>query len=104
MLGHLATAGQRLAASTRPGLAIAGLAAGLGIAVWPRRFVPVRVLAVAGALLLIVGLGGAAFVTPQTDISVLSGRFSLSSTHRVSQHRAALEPLAQQPLTGTGPG
>jgi hypothetical protein len=43
-------------------------------------------------------------VTPQTDISVLSGRFSLSSTHRVSQHRAALEPLAQQPLTGTGPG
>lgn len=93
-----------IAASARPGLAIAGLAAGLGIAVWPRRFVPVRVLAVAGALLLIVGLGGAAFVTQQTDISVLSGRFSLSSTHRVSQHRAALELLAQQPLTGTGPG
>jgi O-antigen ligase len=57
-----------------------------------------------GAIALIVGLGGAAFVTQQTDISVLSGRFSLSSTHRVSQHRAALELLAQQPLTGTGPG
>lgn len=91
-------------AAARPDLAIMGIATGLLIAVWPRRFVPVRMLAVAGALLLLVGLGGAAFVSQQTDITVLNGRFSLSSTHRVSQHRAALELLARQPLLGTGPG
>jgi hypothetical protein len=93
-----------IAARARPDLALAGLAVGLGIAVWPRRFVPVRVLAAAGALVLLVGLGGAAFITQQADVSVLSGRFSLSSTHRVSQHRAALELLAAEPVIGTGPG
>lgn len=93
-------------AAARPWSAAAGLGAGVLIAALPvRRRLPVA----AGAVLLLLAGTAALVATPAgglgaDDLSVVRGRVSMSSTHRVAQHRTALALLAEHPVQGTGPG
>jgi O-antigen ligase len=90
----------------RPALALAGLCAGLALAVivarlqsWPALVLLGGVL-VAGAIGLLAtggGVGGAAH-------TVAEARVNLASPDRTGALHAALRLVAQHPLTGTGPG
>ena len=96
------------ASPPRPALALAGLGAGLALAAvttqlrlrrWPA-------LALLGAILLaaVAGLlasGGGVGGTAQT---VAEARVNLASPDRTGALYAAVRLVAQQPLTGTGPG
>jgi hypothetical protein len=93
------------ASPPRPVLALVGLAAGLALAGmlarrwwWPALALLGLILAVAVAGLL-TGSGVAAAVR-----TVAEARANLASPDRTGAVHAALRLVAQQPLTGTGPG
>jgi hypothetical protein len=93
------------ASPPRPWLALGGLAAGLalaGMVAW-RRWWPA--LALLGGV-LVIGAGGL-FATGGglgAAQAVLAARANLASPDRTGAVHAALRLVAQQPLTGTGPG
>ena len=88
---------------SRPGLAACALVLGLLLAVGMTRLGPRRLLAVAMAVpltLLVLAAGpGRGSTQPVTD-----ARFSIASSDRVEQARAALDVAASRPVTGVGPG
>jgi hypothetical protein len=89
----------------RPGLALVGLAAGLGLAVlvarlerWSAIALVLGAAAVGGLVALLVVGGGGAVQT------VAGARLNLASPDRGGALRAALRVVAAHPLTGAGPG
>jgi O-Antigen ligase len=94
----------------RPGLALAGLAAGLGVAATVARLRRwAAVVAVLGGgtlagLALIVAGGGGAGGAGWALRTVAAARVSLASPDRDGALRAALQVIAEHPVTGVGPG
>jgi O-Antigen ligase len=94
------------ASPARPALALAGLGAGLALAATVARLRRWPALALLGGVLLagVVGLlatGGRVDAAART---VAEARVNLASPDRTGALHAALRLVAQQPLTGTGPG
>jgi O-Antigen ligase len=94
------------ASPARPALALAGLGAGLALAATVARLRRWPALALLGGVLLagVVGLlatGGRVDAAART---VADARVNLASPDRTGALHAALRLVAQQPLTGTGPG
>jgi O-Antigen ligase len=91
----------------RPALALAGLCAGLGLAAIsarPRRWPAVTLLpgcALAAVLAWQFGAGGGVVGAVQ---AVAGARINLASPDRAGALHAALQVVAQHPLTGAGPG
>jgi len=93
------------ASPPRPGLALAGLAAGMTFAVIVARLrqwsAVALLLAVTliGGLALIIAVGGGGAVR-----TVAEARINLASPDRGGALRAALRVVSEHPLTGAGPG
>jgi O-Antigen ligase len=90
----------------RPALALGGLGAGLALAAVttrPRRWL---VLALLGGVLLagVAGLLASGGGMDDAARTVAAARVNLASPDRTGALQAALRLVAQEPLTGTGPG
>jgi hypothetical protein len=91
------------ATQARPAVAIAALAAGAALTV---TLTVLRAKARLAALGVVLAAAGAAVTRwrPSSVDSLLDARFTLSSSGRRDATNAALERLAERPLTGAGPG
>ena len=85
-------------AARHPLMAIAGLVAGAGIVLMPRRAGAGRVPVAA------VLLAGAALVASIVVSGALSGRISLASPDRADEQAATLRLAREHPVLGVGPG
>lgn len=96
------------AAAPRPGLSVAALAVGMGLAVLlPRLSSRALAAAAAAAAVLASGpiaLGWAPTSTADAVHQIRTARITLASPDRTDQATAALRLLAARPLTGVGPG
>jgi len=95
------------ASPPRPGLALAGLAAGMTFAVivarlrqWSAVALLLAVTLIGGLALIAVGGGGAG----RAVRTVAEARINLASPDRGGALRAALRVVSEHPLTGAGPG
>jgi hypothetical protein len=90
----------------QPALARIGLAAGLALAAMVTRLRRWPALALLGALLVaaVAGLVASGGGVDDAARTVAEARVNLASPDRTGALRAALRLVAQQPLTGTGPG
>jgi O-antigen ligase len=94
------------ASPPRPALALVGLCAGLGLAALVARVRRWLALVLLGGVLLagIAGLLAGTGGVGRSAQSVADARADLASPDRTGALHAALRLVAQQPLTGTGPG
>ena len=90
----------------QPALARIGLAAGLALAAMVTRLRRWPALALLGALLVaaVAGLLASGGGVDDAARTVAEAQVNLASPDRTGALRAALRLVAQQPLTGTGPG
>jgi O-antigen ligase len=94
------------ASPPRPMLALVGLAAGLALAAMVARLRRWPTLALLGVVLVVAvaGLLGSGGGVAGAAHRVAEARVNLASPDRTGALHAALRLVAQQPLTGTGPG
>ncbi|MGI8808259.1 MAG: O-antigen ligase family protein [Acidimicrobiales bacterium] len=90
-------------AAVRPAVSALALAAGLAVTVLLQR-APALVRSATVALVLLVATVGLLGPLDGTRRSITGARLSLASSDRSAQTSAALDLVAERPLTGTGPG